>query len=95
MVRLLALGVVALFATSNAALLSTSEQLQLVTNQGSPVHATQGWSYEDCGQSYLARRLYHSLFILLPPLLLKVRQLILSKLTQLPCSPTLRNPDKT
>jgi hypothetical protein len=67
MVRLSALVVVALFATSNAALLPTSEQQQLVTNQGSPVHATEGWSYEDCGQSYLARRSYHSLLILLPP----------------------------
>ncbi|KAN0128413.1 ML domain containing protein [Lactarius tabidus] len=49
MARLLALIVVALFATSNAGLLPTSQQQQLVTNQGSPVHATQGWSYEDCG----------------------------------------------
>ena len=93
MVRLLALVVVALFATSNAALLPTSEQ-QLVTNQGSPVHATEGWSYEDCGQSYLARHLYHSLLILLPPLL-KAFQVTLSKLTQSLCPPTLRNPDKT
>jgi len=48
MARLLALIFVALFATSNAGLLPTSQQQQLVTNQG-PVHATQGWSYVDCG----------------------------------------------
>ena len=59
MVRLLALVVVALFATSNA-LVPTSEQQQLVTSQGSPVHATEGWSWDDCGQSYLGRRLYHA-----------------------------------
>ena len=50
MARLLALIFVALFATSNAGLVTTSQQ-QVVTNQGSPVHATQGWNYEDCGQS--------------------------------------------
>ena len=46
MARLLALIFVALFATSNAGILPT----QQVTNQVSPVHATQGWSYNDCGQ---------------------------------------------
>ncbi|KAH9082083.1 hypothetical protein EDB83DRAFT_2310327 [Lactarius deliciosus] len=30
-------------------LLSTPQQQQLVTNQGSPVHATEGWGWEDCG----------------------------------------------
>ncbi|KAI9445206.1 ML domain-containing protein [Lactarius indigo] len=49
MVRLSTLIFVSLFATSNAGLLSTSQQQQLVTNQGSPVHATQGWNWEDCG----------------------------------------------
>ncbi|KAF8271402.1 ML domain-containing protein [Lactarius quietus] len=49
MARLLALVFLALFATSNAALLTTSGQNQLVTNQGNPIHATEGWSYEDCG----------------------------------------------
>jgi len=49
MARLLALILVSLFVTSNAGLLPTSQQQQLVTNQGGPVHATQGWSWEDCG----------------------------------------------
>ncbi|KAH9175352.1 ML domain-containing protein [Lactarius sanguifluus] len=49
MVRLSTLLFVSLFATSNAGLLSTPQQQQLVTNQGSPVHATEGWSWEDCG----------------------------------------------
>jgi hypothetical protein len=66
MARLLALIFVALFAASNAAILPTFQQQQLVTNQGSPVHATQGWSYEDCGQSHLPHRLCHSLLILPP-----------------------------
>ena len=62
MVRLSALLLFSLFATSYASLLPTSEQQQLVTNQNGPVHATQGWSWEDCGQSL--HRLCHLLFIL-------------------------------
>ena len=68
MARLLALIIVALFATSNAAL-PTSEQQQLVTNQGSPVHATQGWSYDDCG----LLRLAPSMSLTIQPLSLRLR----------------------
>ncbi|KAI9460885.1 ML domain-containing protein [Lactarius psammicola] len=49
MARLLALIFVSLFVASNAGFLPTSQQQQLVTNQGSPVHTTDGWKYEDCG----------------------------------------------
>ncbi len=65
MTRLLPLIFVSLFATSNAGLLPTSQQQQLVTNQGSPVHATQGWSWDNCGQLLLAHRLCHLLLIFL------------------------------
>ncbi len=52
MVRLLALIFISLYAASDASLLSAPQQQQLVTtNQGGPVHATEGWSYVDCGQS--------------------------------------------
>ncbi|KAN0136664.1 ML domain containing protein [Lactarius tabidus] len=43
-----ALVFVALFSTSNADLLPASQQQQLVTNEGNPVHAIQGWSYKHC-----------------------------------------------
>lgn len=91
MARLLALIFVALFATSNAGLVTTSQQ-QVVTNQGSPVHATQGWNYEDCGQSSLYDNdvTRYSSFPFF-----KAFPLIPSKLTRSPCSLTLRNPDKT
>jgi len=49
MARLLALLALIFVATSNADLLPPSQQQQLVTNEGSPVNAIQGWSYEDCG----------------------------------------------
>lgn len=47
---LLTILLVSLFAVTNANSLLSSQQ-QPIANQDSPVHTTEGWSWEDCGQS--------------------------------------------